>query len=97
MPTREVVAKFWRDWARLNPEQQEAFLAAVTKFVDDLRMGRSFRSSLRVKGVRGAPGLYEMTWAQDGRATFSYGRSVLRGEPHVIWHRIGAHEILRVP
>ena len=97
MPTRDVLAKFWRDWARLNPEERRAFLAAVEKFVDDLRAGRGFRPGLRVKGVRGAPGLYEMTWAPNGRATFSYGRSVLADEPHVIWHRIGTHEILREP
>jgi hypothetical protein len=97
MPTREVLAKFWRDWARLSPAQHEQFLAAADKFVADLRAGRGFRAGLRVKGVRGALGLYEMTWAPDGRATFSYGRSVLGKEPHVIWHRIGAHEILREP
>jgi len=97
MPTREVLAKFWRDWAQLSPRQQKAFLAAVAKFVDDLRMGRGFRSSLRVKGVRGASGLYEMTWAPDGRATFSYGRSIVGDEPHVIWHRIGTHKILGKP
>lgn len=97
MPTREILPRFWRDWARLNPEQQEAFLAAVDKFVDDLGTGRGFRAGLRAKGVRGTPGVYEMTWAPDGRATFSYGRSIVGDEPHVIWRRIGTHEILREP
>lgn len=92
MPTREVLAKFWRDWARLNPDQQEAFLAAVDKFVEDLRAGRGFRS-----GVRGTPGAYELTWAPNGRATFAYGRSIVGDEPHIIWRRIGTHEILREP
>jgi len=96
MPTREALPQLWRDWARLNPDKQEAFLAAVDKFVDDLS-GRRFRSGLRVKGVRGTPGAFEMTWAPDGRATFSYGRSVVGDEPHIIWRRIGAHEILREP
>lgn len=97
MPTRDVLAKFWRDWARLNPEQQAVFLTAVDKFVDDLRAGRGIRRGLRVKGVRGTPGAYEMTWAPDGRATFSYGRSIVGDEPHVIWRRIGTHRILREP
>jgi hypothetical protein len=26
--------------------------------------------------VQGHPGVWEMTWAPDGRATFEYGRSV---------------------
>jgi hypothetical protein len=38
-----------------------------------------------------------MTWAPNGRATFSYGRSIVGDEPHVIWRRIGTHEILREP
>lgn len=97
MPTREVADSFWRDWRRLTAEEQEAFLTAVDKFVDDLRQGRGLRSGLRVKGVRGAPGVYEMTWAPDGRATFAYGASVVGDEPHVIWRRIGTHEILREP
>jgi hypothetical protein len=47
--------------------------------------------------VRSVAGVYELTWGPDGRATFSYGRSVVEGEPHIIWRRIGAHEILRNP
>ena len=97
MPTREALPQFWRDWARLSSDQQEAFLTAVDKFVDDLRAGRGFRSGLRVKGVRGTPGAYELTWAPDGRATFAYGRSIVGDESHVIWRRIGTHEILRKP
>jgi hypothetical protein len=97
MPTREILPRFWRDWARLSSEAQEAFLATVDKFVADLETGRGFRSGLRVKGVRGTPGAYEMTWAPNGRATFSYGRSIVGDEPHVIWRRIGTHEILREP
>lgn len=97
MPTREIAESFWPGWNRLTPEQQKAFRLAVGKFVADLRASSGFRSSLRVKGVRGAPGVYEMTWAPDGRATFSYGRSIVGDEPHVIWRRVGTHEILRRP
>ena len=97
MPTRDVLAKFWRDWARLTPEQHQAFRFAVARFVEDLRAGGGPRAGLRVKGVRGAPGVFELTWASDGRATFSYGRSVVGDEPHIVWRRIGTHEILREP
>jgi len=38
-----------------------------------------------------------MTWAPGGRATFSYGVSVVGDQPHLIWCRIGTHDILRRP
>jgi hypothetical protein len=41
-------------------------------------------SALRVKRVQGHPGVWEMTWAPDGRATFEYGAEVRPGEAHVI-------------
>ncbi len=34
-----------------------------------------------------------MTWADDGRATFSYGKSDQPDDPHIIWRRIGTHDI----
>lgn len=97
MPTREITDSFWPGWERLTPGQQRAFRAAVERFVEDLRARRGFRAGLRIKGVRGFPGVYELTWAPDGRATFSYGRPIVEGEPHIIWRRIGTHEILREP
>jgi hypothetical protein len=36
MPTREVLAPFWRDWDRLSPKQQRKFCAAVARFIADL-------------------------------------------------------------
>ncbi|MCY4651259.1 MAG: hypothetical protein OXC98_12995 [bacterium] len=40
------------------------------------------------------PSLFEMTWAPDGRATFSWGDPVMTGMWHVIWERCGDHGIL---
>lgn len=97
MPTREALPQFWRDWRELSGLQHEAFLRALDKFVEDLRARRGFRAGLRVKGVQSSPGIFEMTWAPDGRATFSYGRSVVGDEPHIIWRRIGTHDVLREP
>lgn len=94
MPTYERLQRFNRDYDALSPEEKRAFKEAVAKFVEDLERGRGFRKGLRVKGVQGAPGIFEMTWADDGRATFSYGRSVRGNEPHVIWHRIGSHDVI---
>ena len=97
MPTYEALPQFWQGWEGLTPEQRRAFLGAVEKFVADLRATGGFRAGLRVKGVRGAPGIYELTWAPDGRATFSYGRGGAGREPHVIWRRIGTHATLGTP
>ena len=81
----------------MSASQQAVFLAAVAQFVDDLSRGRGFRKGLRVKGVKGAAGIFEVTWAGDGRATFEHGESVLEGEPHIIWRRVGTHAIFSEP
>jgi len=97
VPTFAWLARFRADFDRLTPDQQSAFLAAVTEFVDDLRAGGGFRAGLRVKGIRGAPGIFEMTWAPDGRATFQDGGPAAPGEAHIIWRRVGTHDILGRP
>lgn len=52
-----------------------------------------------VTGFSSAPqgGVWEMTWAPDGRATWQYGRERRSGEAHVIWHRVGTQAIFRNP
>ena len=94
MPTWERSARFDRDYEALSPSERLAFRAAVAKFVADLESGQGFRKGLRVKGVQGATGVYEMTWAPDGRATFSYGRSIRGGEQHIVWRRVGSHGVI---
>ena len=96
MPTYAQTAGFRRDFAALTAEQKAAFRRAVEHFIQDLPAG-GFRKGLRVKGVKGAKGIYEMTWARDGRATFQFGSPPLEGKAHVIWRRIGTHEILDEP
>ncbi|HEY4810432.1 MAG TPA: hypothetical protein VIH71_05170 [Solirubrobacteraceae bacterium] len=95
MPTREVLASFWRDWDRLTPQQQQAFREALVQFIAD--GGQSFHPRLRVKRGQVHPGVWEMTWAPDDRATFEYGAEVHTGEAHVIWRRIGTHSVFRRP
>lgn len=97
MPTYAWLARFRADFERLTPAQQAAFLTAIEQFVDDLRRGRAFRKGLRVKGIQGAAGVFEMTWAPDGRATFEYGDEIIEGEPHVVWRRVGTHAIFKAP
>jgi hypothetical protein len=97
VPTYEWLARFKADFERLSPDQQVLFLLAVRQFVDDLKGGGTFRKGLRVKGVQGASGVFELTWAPDGRATFEYGVEVLSGEVHIVWRRVGTHAIFDRP
>jgi hypothetical protein len=56
MPTREVLASFWRDWDRLTSQQQRAFREALAQFIADIAdAGQSFHPRLRVKR-RGSTG-----------------------------------------
>ena len=96
MPTWTTTARFVRDYRFLSAGERKGFRAAVRKFVEDLKAGK-FRKSLRVKGIEGADGIFEMTWADHGRATFQYGAEVRRGEPHIIWRRCGSHNIFAAP
>ncbi len=95
MATYDWVQRFWKDWLRLTVDQQRAFQVARRQFVYDLNSGRGFRAGLRVKGVQGRSGVFEMSWAPDGRATFTFGPEQKPGQPHIIWLRIGGHEILK--
>ena len=98
MPTYTRLPRFKRDYDALSVDERAAFKDAVRKFVADLASGE-FRKGLRVKGVQGASGIVELTWAGDGRATFQYGPPVEghEHEPHIIWRRIGTHGILGSP
>ena len=95
MPTYSVEQTFWTDFDRLTPQLQERFRAARNALWNDLQT-RSFRPGLRVKKMAGVD-IWEMTFAPDGRATFQYGSEVVPGQLHIIWRRIGSHDIFRNP
>jgi hypothetical protein len=92
VPTFYRSPRFRRDYNALTHAQQEAFKAAVKRFFADLQAGH-FRPGLRVKGYRGSTKTFEMTWAPDGRALFEYGDPIRPGHPHIIWLRVGTHDI----
>jgi hypothetical protein len=96
VPTFAQTDRFRLDFANLTRAQKAAFRAAAAKFVVDLE-SEGFRPGLRVKRVQGAAGVFEMTWADDGRATFEYGSTVREGEAHIVWRRIGTHNIFTRP
>lgn len=94
MATFATTPRYKADLKRLGPEQFSRFRKVVTEeFTPDVQDG-AFRPGLRVKGVQGVGGVYEMTWAPDGRATWPYGQERYPGRPHVIWRRVGTHKIL---
>jgi hypothetical protein len=78
LPRYSKTAKFRRDYDNLTPDQRKAFKEAVRDFVEDLKAGQRFRPELRVKRVQGTRGVWELTWADDGRATTSRRRPQLR-------------------
>ena len=99
----EVTDAFRADRRRLSQSERErlaevlpAFVTACDRYAAD--PATAWPSSLRVKDVEGAPGIFEMTWSfsgPDGRATFEWIR--IHGELAVRWRRIGRHDVLRNP
>jgi hypothetical protein len=97
--------RFKSDVKRLSaPEKQtfrrvvrEKFIPAAERVAADPGAAR-WPTSLRVKDVEGAPGIWEMTWSfsgPDGRATFEWRE--FNGEPGILWRRVGGHEIFANP
>lgn len=93
MPTFEPLLEFWQDFDKLTREQKAAFLRAKDEFIEDVDRG-VFRGSLRVHALKGKRGIFSMTFeGNDGRATFRYGKEITPGKKHIIWLRVGTHEI----
>ena len=104
----ERTASFKTDYRRLSPREQELFKQAVRlfsdgcdKFVDTGDLA-AWPSSLRVKAVVGAHGIFEMAWnfaGPDGRATWEWCTVVVEGRNYraVRWRRIGSYAIFADP
>lgn len=100
----EQTARFRSDRAAL-PDQQFAefrrvvvhqFIPAAIRHATQPET--AWPKSLRVKGVQGAPGVWEMTWSfagPDGRATFEW--TTIDGERAIRWRRVGSHAIFSEP
>ena len=95
-PTYESYDRFDHEFEALSARDRERFLLAVKTFRVDLAANQ-FRKGLRVKHVQGHSGIFEMTFAPDGRATWQFGDEVVEGEMHIIWRRIGTHDIFDRP
>lgn len=104
----QATASARADFTRLSPEERRLFRLAVEKFNEACDRwveseGRTgWPSSLRVKPVQSAPGIFESTWSfsgPDGRATWEWTTIDVEGERFtaVRWRRIGGHAIFRQP
>lgn len=86
--SREHVAAFKAVW--------EEFAPACDAYVKD--PATPWPAPLRVKAVRSAPGILEMTWSfpsPDGRATFEL--VTVEGELRCRWRRVGDHDAFTRP
>jgi hypothetical protein len=75
---------------------REKFVPACDVYADD--PATPWPGSLRVKSVRSAGGILEMTWSfasPDGRATFEF--ITVEDELRVRWRRVGDHEVFKNP
>lgn len=100
----ETTPAFDGDYRRLRPEHRTAFRAVIKeKFgpaCDAYAADAStpWPPSLRVKSVRNAAGILEMTWSfasPDGRATFEL--ITVDDELHCRWRRVGGHTVFKSP
>jgi len=100
----ETTPAFDTDYRRLKPEHaaefkkvvRDKFVPACDAFAAD--PSTSWPGSLRVKAVRSAAGVLEMTWSfasPDGRATFEF--VTVAGELRVRWRRVGDHDVFKNP
>lgn len=98
----ETTPAFDSDYRGLAPQHAAAFRKIVReKFAPACEAyakdpATPWPASLRVKSVRGATGVLEMTWSfasPDGRATFEL--RTVDGELRCRWRRIGDHDVFK--
>jgi len=99
----EATASFLADYTRLTLQERALFGNAVrlineTHDQHPTTWPPPWPFTLRIRSVRDAPGIWELTWSfagPDGRATFEF--FTVDGEPAIRWRRIGGHEVFRAP
>ena len=77
----------------MPPKLRLRFKRKIKRLVKDLKAGRPPSRGLRIEPFERLEGVYEFHWARNGRALFRYGVSPHAGDVHVIWLRIGTHEV----
>ena len=97
MPHYSWFTVFMQEYHRLTPAQQDAFLAAVKRYiVEPLRQGNHPPAHIfhKMSGYD----VYEFRWDQSGRFRATCEMFVNEaGEIEVKWRRMGGHEIYQNP
>ena len=105
----ERSASFKADYKKLNDSERQLFREAARAFnaaADRVTAGGvgAWPASLRVRGIQGADGVFEMTWSfsgPDGRATWEWVTVTdpANGQRNraVRWRRIGGHAVFKNP
>jgi hypothetical protein len=94
-PTFDRLAQFKRDYEKLAKPQRDRFRAAVKKFVAPFSTTPLPEvDEALVRELRDHPGFYELRVDGDTRAIYTFGDAIRRGQPHVVWCRIGSDEVL---
>jgi hypothetical protein len=97
-PTFERLAQFRRDYAKLSSTQRQRFRAAARRFVAPLgSTPLEETGAALVRELKDHPGFFELRCGLETRAVYTFGPAVRRGQPHVIWCRIGNDEVLDRP
>lgn len=100
----QTTEAFKGDLRRLSKDERKLFQEAVRAHFIPAAERRAadpagpWPKRLRVKDVKGAPGIWEMTWSfsgPDGRATWEWAQ--IDGEPAIRWRRVGNHSIFDKP
>lgn len=100
----ETTPAFDSDYRRLTAQHaatfrrvvRDRFAPACDAYAKD--PSAPWPAALRVKSVRGAAGVLEMTWSfasPDGRATFEL--VTVDGELRCRWRRVGDHAVFKNP
>lgn len=105
MPTEEALGRFQNEHKSLDRSKRALFRSARKEFIQaPLLWERSgmqgspvFPKHLGVKPVQGQRGIWEFAWAGDGRCTWEYGDFQHPRKCHIIWRRIGSHDIYGDP
>lgn len=82
--------RFKRSFKKLSPDIKNSFDKQLEKFLSHPKF--PFHESLRIKGIQGRRGIFEMTVTMGIRATWQYTKQ------GVLFRNIGDHdEILKNP
>ena len=97
-PTFDRLAQFKRDYAKLTPSQRSLFRAAAKKLVAPLSTTPPGEPGAPlVSELKEHPGFFELRFDRDTRAIYTFGQAVRKGQPHLIWCRIGSDDDLDRP